>query len=145
VLGQTARNQITDLFDKPRLIALRGSDSPFVFAWDQDVVACLLLALEEGREGVFNVAGDGALGMREIAARLGKPCVELPAWLIAGALALLKPLGLSQYGPEQVRFLRYRPVLDNRRLKEVFGYTPRLTSSETFDLYRRARSRSGAA
>jgi hypothetical protein len=36
-------------------------------------------------------------------------------------------------------------VLDNRRLKQVFGYTPRLTSSETFDLYRRARSRDGAA
>lgn len=145
ILGETTRNQITDLFDKPRLIAVRGADSPFVFAWDQDVVACLLLALEEGREGVFNVAGDGALGVREIAARLGKRCVELPAWAIAGALALAKPLGLSQYGPEQVRFLRYRPVLDNRRLKEVFGYTPRLTSSETFDLYRRARSRSGAA
>lgn len=145
ILGETTRNQITDLFDKPRLIALRGADSPFVFAWDQDVVACLALALEPGREGVFNVAGDGALGVREIAARLGKRCVELPAWLVAGALALLKPLGLSQYGPEQVRFLRYRPVLDNRRLKEVFGYTPRLTSSETFDLYRRARSRDGAA
>lgn len=145
ILGETTRNQITDLFDKPRLIAVRGADSPFVFAWDQDVVACLLLALEEGREGVFNVAGDGALGVREIAARLGKRCVELPAWAIAGALALAKPLGMSQYGPEQVRFLRYRPVLDNRRLKEVFGYTPRLTSSETFDLYRRARSRSGAA
>ena len=139
ILGETTRNQITDLFDKPRLIAVRGSDSPFVFAWDRDVVACLLLALEPGREGVYNVAGDGALGVREIAARLGKRCVELPAWAIAGALALLKPLGLSQYGPEQVRFLRYRPVLDNRRLKEVFGYTPRLSSSETFDLYRRAR------
>ena len=145
ILGETTRNQITDLFDKPRLIALRGADSPFVFAWDQDVVACLVLALEPGREGVFNVAGDGALGVREIAARLGKRCVELPAWAVAGALALLKPLGLSQYGPEQVRFLRYRPVLDNRRLKEVFGYTPRRSSSETFDLYRRARSRNGAA
>ena len=145
ILGETTRNQITDLFDKPRLIALRGADSPFVFAWDQDVVACLVLALEPGREGVFNVAGDGALGVREIAARLGKRCVELPAWAIAGALALLKPLGLSQYGPEQVRFLRYRPVLDNRRLKEVFGYTPRRSSSETFDLYRQARSRDGAA
>jgi UDP-glucose 4-epimerase len=144
ILGETTRNQITDLFDKPRLIALRGADSPFVFAWDQDVVACLVLALEPGREGVFNVAGDGALGVREIAARLGKRCVELPAWAVAGALALLKPLGLSQYGPEQVRFLRYRPVLDNRRLKEVFGYAPRLTSSETFDVYRRARSRDGA-
>jgi UDP-glucose 4-epimerase len=145
ILGETTRNQITDLFDKPRLIALRGADSPFVFVWDQDVVACLVLALEPGREGVFNVAGDGALGVREIAVRLGKRCVELPAWAIAGALALLKPLGLSQYGPEQVRFLRYRPVLDNRRLKQVFGYTPRLTSSETFDLYHRARSRHGAA
>jgi len=145
ILGETTRNQITDLFDKPRLIALRGADSPFVFAWDEDVVACLVLALEPGREGVFNVAGDGALGVREIAARLGKRCVELPAWAIAGALALLKPLGLSQYGPEQVRFLRYRPVLDNRRLKEVFGYTPRRSSSETFDLYRQARSRDGAA
>lgn len=144
ILGETTRNQITDLFDKPRLIALRGVLSPFVFAWDQDVVACLVLALEPGREGVFNVAGDGALGVREIAARLGKRCVELPAWAVAGALALAKPLGFSQYGPEQVRFLRYRPVLDNRRLKEVFGYTPRLTSSETFDLYRRARSRDGA-
>ena len=145
ILGETTRNQITDLFDQPRLIAVRGSDSPFVFAWDRDVVACLVLALEPGREGVFNVAGDGALGVREIAARLGKRCVELPAWAVAGALALLKPLGLSQYGPEQVRFLRYRPVLDNRRLKEVFGYTPRLSSSETFDLYRRARSRHGEA
>jgi UDP-glucose 4-epimerase len=145
ILGESTRNQITDLFDKPRLIAVRGSDSPFVFAWDRDVVACLLRALEPGREGIYNVAGDGALGVREIAARLGKRCVELPAWAIAGALALLRPLGLSQYGPEQVRFLRYRPVLDNRRLKEVFGYTPRRTSSETFDLYRRARSRDVAA
>jgi len=141
ILGESTRNQITDLFDKPRLIALRGADSPFVFAWDRDVVACLALSLEPEREGIYNVAGDGALGVREIAARLGKRCLELPAWAVAGALALAKPLGLSQYGPEQVRFLRYRPVLDNRRLKEVFGYTPRLSSSATFDLYRRARSR----
>ena len=34
--------------------------------------------------------------------------------------------------PEQVDFLRYRPVLANRRLKEEFGYTPRFTSREAF-------------
>ncbi len=53
-------------------------------------------------------------------------------------LALLHPLGLSQYGPEQVNFLRYRPVLDNRRLKEVFGYVPSLTSAEVFELFRKS-------
>jgi UDP-glucose 4-epimerase len=37
-----------------------------------------------------------------------------------------------------VDFLRYRPVLDNRRLKEVFGYVPQLTSAEVFELFRKS-------
>ena len=141
ILGETVRNQITDLFEKPRLIAIRGSDSPFVFIWDQDVVGCMLEAVYSDKTGVYNVAGDGALGIREIAARLGKRCVVFPAWLLQAALALLKALGLTQYGPEQVNFLRYRPVLDNRRLKEVFGYVPRKTSAEVFEFYLAAHAR----
>ncbi|TCW25704.1 hypothetical protein EDD19_10351 [Dietzia cinnamea] len=38
-----------------------------------------------------------------------------------------------RYGPEQTGFLRYRPVLDNTRLREVFGYTPELTTAQAFD------------
>ena len=144
ILGETVRNQITDLFEKPRLIAIQGSDSPFVFIWDQDVVGCMLEAVYSDKAGVYNVAGDGALGIREIAARLGKRCVVLPAWLLQAVLALLKPLGLTQYGPEQVDFLRYRPVLDNRRLKQEFGYVPRKTSTEVFEFYLAARARPGA-
>ena len=115
ILGETVRNQITDLFDKPRLIAIRGCDSPFVFIWDQDVVGCMSQAVYSDKCGIYNVAGDGALGIAEIAARLGRRCVVLPAWLLRSAPALLKPLGLTQYGPEQVNFLCYRPVLANRR------------------------------
>ena len=85
------------------------------------------------------MAGDGALSIQEIAARLGKGCVTIPASVLRAALAILHPLHLSRYGPEQVDFLRYRPVLDNRRLKEVFGYVPQLTSSEVLDLFRKAR------
>jgi len=138
ILGETVRNQITDLFEKPRLIAIRGCDSPFVFVWDQDVVGAILHAVGDGPAGVYNVAGDGAMTIHQIAARLGKPVVAIPAGLIRTALAILKPLGLTQYGPEQVDFLRYRPVLDNARLKTVFGYTPRLTSAQVFDLYLRS-------
>ncbi len=141
ILGETVKNQITDLFDKPRLIAIRGSDSPFVFIWDQDVVGCMLQAVYSGRAGIYNVAGDGAMRIQEIAARLDKRCVALPAWLLQAALALLKPLGLTQYGPEQVNFLRYRPVLANRRLKQEFGYVPQKTSAEVFEFYLAARER----
>jgi UDP-glucose 4-epimerase len=145
ILGATVRNQITDLFEKPRLLAIAGSDSPFVFIWDQDVVGVILRAIHDGPPGIFNVAGDGALTIHQIAARLGKRCLILPAWLLGGALAVLKPLGLTQYGPEQLDFLRYRPVLDNKRLKSEFGYVPRYSSSEVFELYRRARTGSDGA
>ena len=139
ILGETTRNQITALFEKPRLLALKGSASPFVFIWDQDVVGAIEHAIFGGPAGIYNVAGDGALGIQQIAALLGKRCITLPPAALQAALALLHPLGLSQYGPEQVNFLRYRPVLDNRRLKEVFGYVPRLTSAEVFELFRKSR------
>jgi UDP-glucose 4-epimerase len=138
ILGETTRNQITALFERPRLIAIRGSASPFVFIWDKDVVGAIEHAIFSGRDGIFNVAGDGALDIREIAARLGKRCVTIPPGLLRAVLAVLHPLGLSRYGPEQVDFLRYRPVLDNRRLKEMFGYIPQLTSAEVFELFRRS-------
>ena len=138
ILGETTRNQITALFERPRLIAIRGSASPFVFIWDRDVAGAIERAIFGGPAGIYNVAGDGALTIQQIAARLGKRCITIPPGVLRGVLAVLRPLGLSQYGPEQVDFLRYRPVLDNRRLKEVFGYVPRLSSAEVFELFRRA-------
>jgi UDP-glucose 4-epimerase len=132
ILGKRVNNQITDMFKKRAVLGIRGSDSRFVFIWDQDVVRIIRKGLECGTAGIFNLAGDGALSLREIAQILQKPYRPLPAGLIQFALKLLKPLGLSQYGPEQVDFLRYRPVLANRRLKEEFGYTPRFTSREAF-------------
>jgi UDP-glucose 4-epimerase len=89
--------------------------------------------------GIFNVAGDGKLSIFEIAQRLGKTCRVLPAGLIQAALWVLKKLNLTQYGPEQLDFLRYRPVLLNTRLKEEFGYVPKLTSAQVFELYRTSR------
>jgi UDP-glucose 4-epimerase len=140
ILGETTRNQITALFERPRLLAIRGSASPFVFVWDRDVSGAIEHAIFGGPAGIYNVAGDGALGIHDLAARLGKRCITIPPGVLRAVLAVLHPLGLSQYGPEQVDFLRYRPVLDNRRLKEVFGYVPRLTSAEVFELFRKSHS-----
>jgi UDP-glucose 4-epimerase len=138
VLGRGTENQITALFRKPRLLALRGSESPFVFIWTRDLARILHRAATDGPVGIFNVAGDGAMGMSDLARALGKPVLRLPAGLLKAALALAKPLGLSRYGPEQVRFLQYRPVLANDALKREFGYVPEKTSAEVFDLWRRS-------
>lgn len=132
VLGPQLDNQITALFRKPRILALAGYDSPFVFIWIDDLARIVLRAATEGPAGIYNVAGDGALGSSEIADRLGKKMLRIPAGALRALLALAKPLGVSRYGPEQVRFLQYRPVLDNGRLKAMFGYTPEKSSAEAF-------------
>lgn len=138
VLGAGLENQITELFHRPRLIAVQGSESPFVFIWTGDLARILMRAATDGPAGIFNVCGDGAMTVTEIANALGKPVARLPAWMLKSALGIARPLGLSRYGPEQVRFLQYRPVLDNSALKTVFGYQPELSSRQTFELWRKA-------
>ena len=135
VLGATARNQITNLFEKPVVLGVDGAATPFVFIWDRDVVDCIVHGVRTGKTGIYNLAGDGVMTLREIATRLGKRYVSLPAALISGGLAVLSKLGVSRYGPEQVRFLQYRPVLDNHALKHEFGYVPQCTSRQVFELY----------
>jgi UDP-glucose 4-epimerase len=134
ILGTHTRNQITALFDAPRVLAIRGSDSPFVFIWDQDVLSAMELGIRQDSSGIYNMAGDGALPIDEIARRLGKPLLRLPAALVKAGLYLARALG-KPVSPEQIDFLRYRPVLSNHRLKAEFGYTPQKTSRETFEFY----------
>jgi UDP-glucose 4-epimerase len=139
ILGERVSNQITALFDRRFVLDVQGGTAPFVFVWDEDLVECLLRGVLEDRTGVYNVAADGTLSMREIARILGKPYVAVPAGALRAALRVLRALGLSRYGPEQVRFLQHRPVLSNARLRAGFGYAPRKTSEEAFRCYLRAR------
>ncbi len=144
ILGESVHSPITALFERPVVVGVRGSDAPFVLIWDEDVAACIAVGIRERRSGIYNLAGDGALALPDIARRLGKPYLPLPAVLLAGALRALQSLGISSRGPEQVDFLRYRPVLSNEALKRDFGYTPRLDSEACFERYRELRYGGGS-
>jgi UDP-glucose 4-epimerase len=141
ILGAHTHNQITALFERRYVLGLSGASSPFVIIWDQDVVGAMLQGIHQGGTGIFNLAGDGTLTLREMARLMRKPYIVVPTALVVAGLWLLKRLRLTQYGPEQVDFLRYRPVLSNRRLKEEFGYTPRKTTREVFELFLESRQR----
>ncbi len=203
ILGENVSNQITNLFEKKIVLGIKGAESPFVFIWDQDVVNCIQKAITEDTEGIYNLAGDGTLTMRQIAGILKKPYVEVSDTLLKKLFLLFQKIrgfqsdvkktipavigpvimnfqmvqdmltgllprsvhplveklhktqnqlgqilpesmgplfelledNLAPYGPEQVVFLKYRPVLSNEKLKNEFGYTPLKTSEEVFRFY----------
>lgn len=133
ILGPSVDNQITRLWEGRRILHIAKTDSPFVFIWVDDVAAIIAKAATDGPAGIYNVAGDGVLTVPEIARRMGKSLFTIPAWALACVLAVGSALKLTEHGPEKVRFLRYRPVLDNRALKERFGYVPVFTSEAAFE------------
>lgn len=135
VLGAGTKNLITRLFEGKRLLAVAGSPSPFVFIWDQDVLAIIEKGVSEELHGCFNLAGDGALSIHELGRILDKPVIAIPAPVLRAGLWLGNRLGLTGYTPAQINFLRYRPVLSNQRLKAEFGYQPRKSSEEVFRFY----------
>jgi len=137
ILGIGAKNQITDLFTGRFVLGLEESETPFVFVLDEDVVRVLVQGVRDEWTGVYNLAGEGVLTLREIASRMGKPFVALPERVIRGGIAALQRVGATQYGPEQTAFLMYRPVLSAEKLRRERGValTP---SRDVFERWRKS-------
>lgn len=144
VLGATTDNQITALFSGPVVLGLTDTDVPFVFVADHDVTGTIVRGIVQRLDDTLNLAGDGVLTLRDIAAIEGRRFLPVPPWLLRAALAVGSRLRLVPYGPEQVDFLRYRPVLDNARLRERLPGLPSATTAEAYAAFRagqRARLR----
>jgi UDP-glucose 4-epimerase len=100
----------------------------------------ILQAVLGEKTGIYNVAGDGAMTIDQIAREMGKGVLPVPVSALKAGLAAAHRFGLTPHGAAQTDFLEYRPVLDNSRLKEVFGYTPRYTTHEAFTAWRKAQA-----
>lgn len=138
ILGATTNNPITDYLKRPKLLCIKAYPSSFVAIWDQDLVEILFKATQDGKPGIYNVAGDGAIPTQELAKLLGKPADIKPLWLLKLAFRILRPLGLVKYGPESLKFIQYRPVLSNAKLKREFAYTPIKSTKEVFEYWHKA-------
>lgn len=140
IVGPSVHNQITAMFERPVVLGLQESETPFCFIWDRDVVDCICRGVHGEAAGTFNLTGDGVMTLREIASAMGQRYVALPAAAVEKGLSILTQLGVSPYGPEQVAFLMHRPVLDNEALKRELGFVPQKTSRQAFDCYRAGRA-----
>ncbi|MCB0908763.1 MAG: hypothetical protein KDB63_16775, partial [Nocardioidaceae bacterium] len=143
ILGADTDNQITALFTGRVVMTLAGTDGPFTFIWDNDVADIVVAGVLGRRTGVYNLAGDGVMTLRDIAAVEGARVVTVPATVVRTALATMKRLGVGRYGPEQVEFLLHRPVLDNTRLRRDFPGLPSKTTRETYEVFRQGRAERG--
>lgn len=140
VLGPATDNQITAMFERPVVMGLSGTPTPFSLIADTDVVDALVQAVRQPKPGVYNLSSDGMLSLNEIAKLNHKLYIAIPPGLLKSALWLLRALRVTRLGPGHVKFIQYRPVLSNDKLKSVFGFSPRHNALEVFERYRAGRA-----
>ncbi|NVK25320.1 MAG: NAD-dependent epimerase/dehydratase family protein [Gammaproteobacteria bacterium] len=135
IIGPDFEGPVVNLFQQKMITGLVGYEGLFNFIWADDVVQYLIEAATSDITGEFNVAGTGTLSLKQIAEKLDKPYLPLPPWLVKLALTVLKPLGITQYGPEQVKFIKYRPVLSNQKILKTFKHQPKYSTEQALSAY----------
>ncbi|HSV65315.1 MAG TPA: SDR family oxidoreductase [Mycobacteriales bacterium] len=133
IIGPHVDSPLTRYLSRPVVPTVLGYDPRVQLLHEDDALEILRLAATEDRPGTYNVAGDGILTLSQAIRRAGRlmlPVVKPAMNLLAG---LTRRSKLVTYPPENVRYLHYGRVVDNTRLKNEFGYTPKYTTAEAFD------------
>jgi UDP-glucose 4-epimerase len=144
VLGAHTQNIASKMMEWPArrfpwICCVRGANPPMQFLAEEDVGDVLYQAVKCGKRGIFNFAGDGVIRFYDLVRQTGKKPLPLPAFLVYPATTMLWALRLAPFPAGILDLIRYPWVADNKRLKEVFGYTPRHTSQQALDAFVRGQ------
>lgn len=106
---------------------LMGFDPHFQFLHPDDLFEVYRRAIREDHPGVFNVAPEDVVSLREVIRAGGKVAVPLPHVLAIPAYRFLWSAGIGEVHPSFLNFLRFSLVVDGARARAEFGFTPRST------------------
>jgi UDP-glucose 4-epimerase len=114
-----------------------GYDARVQLLHEDDAVAVLYRAATGDFAGTVNVGASGTVLLSQAIRRLGRVAVPVPEAAMGSIGKLTRRSGLTDWSPEQMRFLNFGRVVDTRVLREEFGYTPRFTTEQALADYAR--------
>jgi UDP-glucose 4-epimerase len=130
ILG-TVRNAPSNFLRLPAIPTALGFDPMIQVIHEADVIAAIHLALRPGVRGIFNVAGPEPLPLSRIIQMLGRPRLPVPVTLGKVMLQRMWALHLTNFPAPEIDHIRYVCMVDDRRARDVLGFTPDKTLEET--------------
>ena len=128
VVGPHIQNAISNYMRQPLVTYMLGYSPMWQFIHEQDMVDALLLALNKGTPGIFNVAGSGEIPLLDALKLTGARLFPVPTFL---ARAVLKAGRSRTIPPYFLDFLRYPCVISDAKFKAEFGFTAKVGLIET--------------
>ncbi|HEY8086568.1 MAG TPA: NAD-dependent epimerase, partial [Polyangiaceae bacterium] len=113
------------------VLTVMGFDPMTQVIQQRDVVRAIELALRPGIRGIFNLAGPEPVPLSRLVKILGRQRISVPYSLARIVLRRLWALRLTTFPPPELDHIRYVCMVDDRRARDVLGFTPQVSLEQT--------------
>lgn len=139
VMGRDSVGISQQRFAAPVILGMRGAPNTVQFVHPDDLGRFVGDAVARPEwTGSVNLAAADVIGLREVAAMLGKRYVEVDPRLFEAALKFLMHRKLVSMSPGLVEAMLHSPLVDTARLNGEFGFAPAWTSRECVEDFARS-------
>lgn len=136
-LGPLEQGTLAAFLQGPRVPTILGFDPLFQFMHEQDTADAIVLALEKGLRGVYNVSGPPPMPLSIVIREAGRKNVPLPEPIFQMALGRF---GLPRLPPGAKAHVKYPVVIDSSAFTGATGFEPAHDQDATLADFRNARA-----
>ena len=140
VLGPGVRNSMSLLLSHTFTPVLLGFSPMMQFLHVDDMADALVLAFEQNKPGIYNVAPDDYIPYQRAVEECG--CKKLPIPGIPPVVPRFMSSLLNWgafFPPYLINYFKYPVILDGRLFNETFGWKPKRNLNDIFTYYRKTK------
>lgn len=134
--GPGVLNSMSLLLSRKSAPVLMGFSPMMQFVHVEDMADGVVLAFEQNKPGVYNVAPDDWVAYQKALQQCGCNLVHVPSVPQRLAYRIMKLWGLKAFPSYLINYYKYPVILDGGLFKETFGWKPKRSLDELFSFYR---------
>ena len=127
-LGPARTGTLATFLRGPRVPMVMGFDPLFQVIHERDAARAIVMALEKGIRGVFNVAGPPPLPLSKVIELTGRKSLSVPEPLFRLALGRF---GLPKLPEGALAHIKYPVVIDATAFRTATGFEPTFDEDRT--------------
>jgi UDP-glucose 4-epimerase len=130
ILG-SVRNAPSNYLRLEHPVTLMGFDPMVQVIHERDVVEAIILALQPGVRGIFNLKGPGEVPMSRVLQILGRRPRPVPASLARPVLERMWRYRITSFPTPELDHIQYVCMVDDTRAREILRFDPRFSLEDT--------------
>jgi UDP-glucose 4-epimerase len=143
-MGPDLRTGTTGYFSLPVIPTVLGFDARLQFVHEDDGMRAIKSCVDVRADGIFNVAGPGAVTLSQAVRWMHKPLVPMPSFMLSTLGRTVAAARYADLSSEQIRYLTYGRVLDTSAIERAIGFVPDYSSAAAFMSFARKEESDGS-